>query len=162
MVAIRITGGVDAQQRIARHVSRWFLSEHMPEVRDGIQVYIRFVDSTVGDHLGESDLASTVWNDRSSWNCRSYTIRIDKTIRNHELLVETVIHELIHVRQMATRTLRYTVRNDEYDVFWNGVSYAGIPYSAQPWERQAHALDQRLANAYIESGLLRQAVRRAA
>jgi hypothetical protein len=161
MYEIRTTGGTPLQAALARDASRWFLDNHMPVATARTTIYVRFAEAGTHEHLGEDSLGSTLWNARSSWNCRSYTIRIDSGIRNLELLAETVLHEMVHVRQMASRTLRYTLRNSEYDVFWKGQSYAGIPYNSQPWEKQAHSLDERLARHYIEDGRLRSVRRRA-
>jgi len=64
--------------------------------------------------------------------------------QNFDQLLETTMHEMVHVKQSITRdwTTYYT------KCFWKGVDYTDTYYSQQPWERQAFRMQGKLVKSY--------------
>ena len=82
---------------------------------------------------------------------REFCIQIRKE-QDYASMILTVVHELVHVRQMA--------RSELYEIFlgkpkqmqvWRGKRITKTPaYSKQPWEREAFRLQEGYAREYVE------------
>lgn len=55
--------------------------------------------------------------------------------------LSTAFHELTHLHQF--------VRGDLTDTRWKGRSFKKTPYELQPWEIEAHAVEEILADLYL-------------
>jgi len=75
--------------------------------------------------------------------------------QSYPSLIVSVVHELIHVRQMARSEL-YEIFRPKHMQVWHGRRLARrLPYSKQPWEREAYRLQVPYAREYVErSGLV--------
>jgi hypothetical protein len=67
--------------------------------------------------------------------------------QNLEEVIKTVMHEMVHVWQWATGLCK-----DYSDGrrMWKGKDHTDTPYSKQPWERQAHRMEDKLFQKWIE------------
>ena len=80
---------------------------------------------------------------------REFTIQLRKE-QGYTSLILTVVHELVHVRQMARSELYEIFRPKQMQV-WKGKRLKKTPaYSKQPWEREAFRLQVPLAREYVE------------
>ena len=58
-------------------------------------------------------------------------------------------HEMIHVKQMTTGTLKYAPNNN---MLWRGVEYGDdVPYLDRPWEIQAFSGQELLYRRAVEA-----------
>jgi len=77
----------------------------------------------------------------------NFKLCIDGAISEKSIL-ETVAHEMVHVRQFATGQLKYLSKGDK----WRGKVYSTkTPYSRQPWEREAKRLEVSLYSEWVNS-----------
>lgn len=149
-VTIRTYNGTILQRQTARHVARWFIRTRLSRSSRNIHLNINF-----SDHMEHDVYGLARWNQgRSSYRSNSYSIIINSNVRANRHLIETVIHELVHVEQMATNALRYFQRDTEtYQTFWKGKLTANeLPYDRHPWETEAYRLEKTLTRLYLKSG----------
>lgn len=71
-----------------------------------------------------------------------FTIEINKSITKEEM-IETLFHELVHVRQISTG--QYNI--DEKT--WDGVKY-DCEYADRPWEIEAFSLQSKIYNEFVD------------
>lgn len=143
-VTVRANSGTAIKRAIARDAVRWFVAEGMPIKKD-IRVNIHFVDG-MKDNYGEAD-----WNGWSLYHSRSYTLKISNQIKDLDLLLATVLHEMVHVHQFATRRRndRLDAKADIYQLFWKGKEYTKANYDDQPWEVEAFEAEEKLINRFL-------------
>lgn len=92
------------------------------------------------------DLGDCVWEDKHKYP-REFTINLDS--RDVDLMIQTLAHEMIHVKQWA--------RGEMYDIYhdndssplktrWKSknISLSKIPYHDWPWEKEAFSLEEKL------------------
>ena len=148
-LTVRTFGGTPAKRAIARDVTRWFAGTHM-DMHTPIRVIVRYEDTMTATECGTAS-----WNgSASSTESRSYTITVNNRMRDLEKIVETLVHEMVHVRQMAMHELCYRKVHDSYSVYWKNTNHTRTGYRRQPWERQAHRLELPLTREYFSTGRL--------
>lgn len=82
-----------------------------------------------------------------------YEIEINKNI-SFECMMITLAHEMIHLKQYATKELKSKiVKGNEVDV-WKGVKYKNMKYNDQPWEQEATDLEQELYHKFLLYSLM--------
>lgn len=149
---ILVYGGNKRQRALAYSATRFaFANELKLSVYKDASttLYIRLAKlPTTENHYG---LAYHISD--SSWRSKNYTIQINTAVaKTSELFLETLMHELVHIWQMANRNLfRYSFNptRDSYVAFWKGKEYdPDKGYSKQPWERQAYRMETKLAASY--------------
>ena len=85
---------------------------------------------------------------------REFCVQLRKE-QEYPSMILTVVHELVHVRQMARSELYEIYRPKQMQV-WRGKRLRKkLPYSKQPWEREAFRLQERYAREYVERSGLR-------
>lgn len=89
------------------------------------------------------------WED-SNVRPREFNILMNANMEE-ELLLETLAHEMVHVKQDARgeRKERY---KGGHRLFWKGKDHTKTPYSKQPWEREAYRLEKKLLAEYLSRG----------
>lgn len=144
-----VTGGTAEKRALARQAARWALENELIIKKD-IRINLRFKD-TKGEWYGEAYHVAP-----SSYRSKSFTAVIANEIdiaKEKELFLETVMHELVHVWQMANNTARYALNSSgsHYKIYWKGEEMTNLSYSRQPWERQAFRKEKVLARKFIAS-----------
>mgnify|MGYP003155650981 FL=1 len=85
---------------------------------------------------------------------REFSVQIRKE-QSYSQMILTVVHEMVHVRQMARSELYEIFRPRQMQV-WKGKRLKkSIPYSKQPWEREAYRLQEPYAREYVERSGIR-------
>ena len=65
--------------------------------------------------------------------------------------IQTLLHELWHVYQHVKGDLK-----DKHGIrLWKGVDHSATDYDDQPWEKQAHIMEEILYNQYLTKCLLK-------
>jgi hypothetical protein len=86
---------------------------------------------------------------------RQFKILLNETIGRRRT-IEVLGHELVHVKQYATRDLKWTARFGPLKKEWrDGVVYEEVEgdpntYNFLPWEIEARGYENALADAYLE------------
>ena len=134
---INVVGGSNSQKKHAQSMVEFCVKTLMPRMRTlDITVRLCKPQGTMGYCL-ETD------------NDRTFEIELDKTQSMRNLL-ETLAHEMVHVKQYARREL-----NPRVDC-WMGKTYnpKKVSYWDLPWEIEAHGRETGLFVRYCEANKL--------
>ena len=130
MNIVTVEGGRKEQRQIVEDVVSYMIQRQMPRMRTlDIHVTLKKIDDAYGYCMSESN--------------REFEIEVDKRLRKNQF-ISTVIHEMVHVWQYATKQLTQKGCNE----FWRGKDYTDISYSKQPWERQAYRMEESILKEY--------------
>jgi RNAse (barnase) inhibitor barstar len=133
-----ISNATQEQRKVIRQVTQFMAHELFPNHH----IYIEY-------KLKSLDAYGYCIYTHSNIKPRHFTIELEKNM-NKKLLTETIIHELIHVNQMAREILKDRFGINEKEQFielkkiWKNKDYTNTPYSRQPWERQAYRMEKKL------------------
>jgi hypothetical protein len=67
-------------------------------------------------------------------------------------IIETTIHELVHVEQYQ----RGDLTRDEENVYWKGTNHTYTPYSKRPWEIEAFDKGKKLADIFVKENNIKR------
>ena len=132
-MAIRITGGTKNQKKYARSMVKFCIKTLMPRMKTlDITIKLTNPNGAMGYCL-ELD------------NNRTFEIEADKKLRLRKLL-ETIAHEMVHVKQYARRELH------PVNETWCGKTYnpKKVSYWDLPWEIEAHGRETGLFVRWAE------------
>jgi hypothetical protein len=136
MQSIIETTGYGYHKRICEDVASWFLNKFLPRHKIYVEIVHRGLkrECVYGycDYTGES------------YRPREFLIELD-THMNQELYIKTLLHELVHLRQWVTGTLR-TKRGKRY---YGSVNVEEIEYWDQPHEIEAREQEEPLYLEYL-------------
>ena len=63
--------------------------------------------------------------------------------------IRVLAHEFVHLKQRMERRLHYDKVDGYWRPHWNGVNHAETPYSKRPWEIEAEAMEEGLAQEFL-------------
>ena len=132
-MTIRITGGTKNQQKYAQSMVKFCIKTLMPRMKTlDITVKLKNTNGAMGYCLELDDN-------------RTFEIEADKKLRLRKLL-ETIAHEMVHVKQYARRELHPVTDT------WCGKTYnpKKISYWDLPWEIEAHGREVGLFVRWAE------------
>ena len=130
MNLITVEGGKKEQRQIVEDVVSYMIQRQMPRMKTlDIHVILKKIDDAYGYCMSESN--------------REFEIEVDKRLRKNQF-ISTVIHEMVHVWQYATKQLTQKGCKE----FWRGNDYTDAYYSNQPWERQALRMEKSILKEY--------------
>ena len=132
-MTIRITGGTKNQKKYARSMVKFCIKTLMPRMKTlDITVKLKNPKGAMGYCLELDDN-------------RTFEIEADKKLRLRKLL-ETIAHEMVHVKQYARRELH------PVNETWCGKTYnpKKVSYWDLPWEIEAHGREVGLFVRWAE------------
>ena len=130
MNIITVEGGKKKQRQIVEDVVSYMIQRQMPRMKTlDIHVILKKIDDAYGYCMSESN--------------REFEIEVDKRLGKNQF-ISTVIHEMVHVWQYATKQLTQKGCKE----FWRGKDYTDAYYSNQPWERQALRMEKSILKEY--------------
>ena len=132
-MTIRITGGTKNQKKYARSMVKFCIKTLMPRMKTlDITIKLTNPKGAMGYCLELDDN-------------RTFEIEADKKLRLRKLL-ETIAHEMVHVKQYARREL-----HPVHDT-WLGKTYnpKKVSYWDLPWEIEAHGREAGLFVRWAE------------
>ena len=130
MNIITVEGGKKEQRQIVEDVVSYMIQRQMPRMKTlDIHVILKKIDDAYGYRMSESN--------------REFEIEVDKRLGKNQF-ISTVIHEMVHVWQYATKQLTQKGCKE----FWRGKDYTDAYYSNQPWERQALRMEKSILKEY--------------
>ena len=144
MALISVTGGTSTQRSLAQEVAYWALdqlvSRRMQNSLD-IRIEIKpFVNE--GNNVGY-----TTW-EYDNIRPREFLIEIDKSIDDEEF-TETIIHEMVHVKQFAKEELKERFKPYHRELWFGKEIDTKNKYRSLPWEKDAYKLQVKLYYEYI-------------
>jgi hypothetical protein len=132
---IEITG-YGYRKRVCEDVTTWFLNQFLPRHKLYVEIQHRGLkrEGVYGwcDYTGES------------YRPREFLIELD-TYMNEELYIKTLLHELVHLRQWVTGTLRAK----RGKMYYAGTNVEEIEYWDQPHEIEAREQEVILYSNYL-------------
>jgi len=130
------TTGYGYHKRICTDVTIWFLNQFLPRHQLYVEILHRGLkrEGVYGycDYIGKS------------YRPRRFLIELD-TYMNQELYIQTLLHELVHLQQWVTGSLR-AKRDKRY---YNSVNVEDIEYWDQPHEIEAREQEVILYQQYM-------------
>ena len=136
MQSIIEISGYGFRKSVCEDVASWFLNKFLPRHKIYVEILHRSLkrDGVYGwcDILGES------------YRPREFLIELH-THMDEELYVKTLLHELVHLRQWVTGTLR-AKRGKRY---YNSINVEDIEYWDQPHEIEAREQESKLYLKYL-------------
>jgi len=86
------------------------------------------------------------WEDRNHYP-REFTIRLDSSV-SHKDLIDTLAHEMVHVRQYVRGELVDLAR-DSRKVKWRGKKVDWYDSPTEPWEKEPNSLSPKLYKEWV-------------
>jgi len=129
--------GYGYHKRVCTDVTSWFLNKFLPRHK----IYVEIV------HRGLKREGVYGWCDYTgeSYRPREFLIELD-TYMHEELYIKTLLHELVHLRQWVTESLR-AKRNKRY---YNSTNVEEFDYEDQPHEIEAREQEEILYSQYMK------------
>jgi hypothetical protein len=137
MQSIIEISGYGYRKRVCTDVTTWFLNKFLPRHHLYVEIVHRGLKRELVygwcDYTGESSLP------------REFLIELD-TWMPEELYIKTLLHELVHLRQWVTGTLR-AKRGKRY---YGSVNVEELDYEDQPHEIEAREQEVILYHEYLK------------
>jgi|TARA_B100001094_G_scaffold320624_1_gene367111 hypothetical protein len=147
MIGIEVTGGRKKDRELADEIIWWCMDYLMPRHRV-LDIDLKFT-KTIEDgahgfcYRGDDD--------------RDFIIEIDHRLRKlvgEEELIETIIHEMVHVWQGATGRMKDKFKGG-YKQLWKCKdgkyrNYKNTEYAKQPWEVEAYRMQGPLTKLFMK------------
>ena len=130
--------GYNYSKRRCSQVVDWFLSEHLPRHKIILNV----------DHIGllRNGVFGWVWTADCDHRPRDFEMEIHNRM-NPEDYTKTLLHELWHIYQHVHGNLK-----DKHGKrFWKGIDHSETDYAEQPWEVEAHKMEEVLYEEYTKT-----------
>lgn len=147
---IKMKGGDKWQKKYARSIAKFSLNHLLTErMLDEVVVHIELVD---GLSISEGIFGDTDYEeDEDSSKLREFMIRVDSGMMMRALL-ETVAHEIVHVKQYARGEIKDLCHNN---ILYKNKKYKlSMNYWDQPWEIEAHGRERGLFEMWSEKAKL--------
>jgi hypothetical protein len=135
---IDVKGGCKSQRVLAENVAHFCAEQLLSDkLSDKIELYIE-----IKSMKREGALGSCIWDD-TGIKSREFVITVEKML-DPDLFIETVCHEMVHVKQWAKNELK----DNRSKRMWKGEDFSHTPYEEQPWEREAKKFEKDLARKF--------------
>ena len=131
--------GYDYSQKRCVNVVEWFVDEYLSRYNIDINVHhCRLIN--------RENVYGWCWATDCDYRPREFDIEIHNQMPLH-LYTQTLLHELWHVYQHVKGHLK-----DKYGKrHWKGVDHSQTSYEDQPWEIEAHDMEEKLYREYISN-----------
>ena len=127
--------GYNYSKKRCERIVNWFVDKHLPNHKVIINV----------DHLGllNEGVFGWMWAADCDYRPRDFEVEVHNRM-SPEQYTKTLLHELWHVYQHVTGQLK-----DKYKKrLWKGVDHSETDYEDQPWEVEAHRMEEVLYKEY--------------
>ena len=143
MIIVEAEGGQKAQRELCEDSVRYFISRLLPKFRN-LEVNIQLIR---GLKESEGIYGDCIWEDRNH-NPREFTIRVDSA-ESEDFILDTLAHEMIHVKQYARGELVDMVR-EPHTCKWMGeiLDWTKIKAGDEPWEIEPWSESKQLFEEY--------------
>ena len=144
---ITVTGSGSRKREMVADAAHWYAIHLMPRLENKLFVNIKLINNL---RLKENLSGDAIWEDDTCTRPREFTVRVDSSLDKQELL-ETVAHEMVHVKQYARGELKDFTRTIKL-CKWKGekMEWEKINYYDLPWEIEAHGRERGLFIRWFE------------
>ncbi len=128
--------GYNYSKRRCERIVDWFVNRYLPRHKLIINV----------DHRGllREGVFGWMWAADCDYRPRDFEIEIHNHM-DEEHYTKTLLHELWHLYQHVKGALR-----DKHGKrLWKGIDHSETDYEDQPWEQQAHQMEDVLYEEYL-------------
>ena len=134
MVYLTYSGYNYSKKRCASIVN-WFLDTYLPRHKIIVNV----------DQKGllREGIFGWVWAADCDHRPRDFEIEIHNRL-DPKLYTETILHELWHLYQHVKGDLK----DKHQKRLWKGIAHSETDYEDQPWEKEAHGMEEKLYREY--------------
>ena len=142
MIYIEATGSNKKIRDEVEKACKYFIQRLMPRLKN-LDITIELIRK-----LKEKDevWGDCTWEDQN--HCpREFTIRLDSTV-SYKDLIDTLAHEMVHVRQYVRGELVDLVRESR-KVKWRGKRVDWYDSPKEPWEKEPNQLSPKLYREWI-------------
>ena len=131
--------GYDYSRKRCVDASQWFMNQYLPRHNVDVNVHHCRLEK-------RENVYGWAWAVDCDYRPREFDIEISNQMPIH-LYTQTLLHELWHVYQHVKGHLR-----DKYGKrHWKGVDHSQTSYEDQPWEIEAHSMEEKLYREYISN-----------
>jgi hypothetical protein len=125
------------QRKVVKSAIRKFINHLISDelLIDSLNVRIKFVNALNADGFCEA------LNFEDEFGAVDYLIEIDADLSESDRFL-TLAHEIVHVKQYITGELSVDHR------YWRGKRVRELDYYSQPWEMEAHTLEQAVLKSW--------------
>lgn len=142
---IEVYGGTESQRKYTKSMIEFCIKKMMPRMKKSLYIEVR-LKKLKGSAHGYC-LACAEDGERAD-RPRSFELEIEKNLKLRSLL-ETVAHEMVHVKQYARSELYEGTKSNTHR--WHGKWIKKkINYWDQPWEIEAHGRETGLFVRWAE------------
>ena len=145
MNVINVIGGTKNQRKLAEKIA-WFCIEDMMPRYSTLDIEIQLRNC-----MKETQQLGCCYALETN---REFVIEVEKSLYKKDLddFARTICHEMIHVWQTASKTMK---DSSDGQKFWKGKNgkyknYTDTEYAHQPWEHQAYSLQDKLLEQFKE------------
>lgn len=144
-MVVSVIGSSKSKREMAEDIAHFSLGILAPRLGAKLEIDIVLINNLRNK---EGIAGDCTWEDRS-YRPREFTIRIDSSQSKQELL-ETIAHEMVHVKQFARGELKNT--NSLHISKWNDKEVDDIKtnYYDLPWEIEAHGRERGIFIRWFE------------
>ena len=138
---VSVTGSGKNKRAMVKSVAEYCIDKLMPRLKDKLDITINLIPRLIEN---ESMAGDCIWEDESCVRPREFSIRVDST-QDHQSMLETVSHEMVHVKQYARGELK-DMASSALCCKWKGkkVNFYSTHYYDHPWEIEAHGRERGL------------------
>jgi len=128
--------GYGYSQILCEDVTNWFLSQFFPRHKIDVHIVHRGLKSE--GVVGYCDVEG------DTYRPRQFLIELQVGM-SREDYIKTLLHELWHVYQHVKGHLK----DNRKHRLWKGVDHSDTDYDDQPWEQEAHRMEDILYQQHI-------------
>jgi hypothetical protein len=145
---VKVSGSGKNKRAEVKSLIEFCVDKLMPRLKDKLAI-----DVTLIANLTEKEglAGDCIWNDDSCNRPREFIIRVDST-QDRDDMMETVAHEMVHVKQYARGELKDFSATDAV-CKWQGkdINLSKLNYYDHPWEIEAHGREKGLYIQWVSS-----------
>jgi hypothetical protein len=146
---VRISGAMPIDMKNHFRDAVEFYANYLmsPQLVKNLNIHLKYKRELDDETVGECEVLS------ESMNARHFKITItpmSNNKMNRVMLFQTLAHEMIHVKQYATKQLKYMSRSAE-KIKWKGryINEDKVKYEKLPWEKEAFLKESSLFSEYV-------------
>jgi len=143
---VSVCGGQKKQRELVESIAHFCADKLMSSrLHDKIDLNIKLSRSLMSK---ENIYGDVIWED-DDYRPKEFTMRVDTTPRMR-LVLETVAHEMVHVKQYARNELKQLMAFNKHR--FNGQYFDdNVNYWDRPWEIEAHGREVGLFVRWAEA-----------
>lgn len=142
---LEVKGGTKTKRKLAESIAKFCATKLMStRLANTLEITIELVPN-LGKKVGV--YGDCIWEDKPN-RPKEFTVRVDSKMTPRHV-VETIAHEMVHVKQWAKGELMDMQRVAKTK--FNGTLFGETEYWDRPWEIEAHGREKGLFVRWAET-----------